>query len=112
MILLKRYLENNLCFSEAVYLFPAILGKIGELRNLCRDHLKMLSPVIKRSKTNPLMAELFSTPQINDWESSHCDNVSFSSSGSSDSSSNFGTKNLAINSDEVSTSQDVVMSIP
>ena len=59
MVLLKRYLENRSSFSDAVYSLPAILSQIGELRDLCRDHLKFLSPVMKAGRINPLMAEVF-----------------------------------------------------
>lgn len=60
ILLLKHYLESVTSFGDAVYSLPELLGKIGQLRHLCREHSRLLSPVMKSgNRLDPLMAEMF-----------------------------------------------------
>jgi len=59
MILMKNYIESIRSFGEAIYLFPKVLGKIGELRCLTEAHAKLLATTITKSPLEPLMVEIF-----------------------------------------------------
>jgi len=59
MILIKNYIESIRSFGEAIYLFPKVLGKIGELRSLTEVHAKLLATTLTKSPLEPLMVEIF-----------------------------------------------------